>query len=372
MILVDGLSKSFSSARTQGGVPALMGVSFRVEPGEFFTLLGPSGCGKTTTLRCAAGLERPDSGTIKIGDEVVSASGVFVPPNKRHIGMVFQTYAVWPHLTVRQNIEYPLRFGHTRPSRRDVERRVSDVLEVVGLTSVADRDAPLLSGGQQQRVALARALVAQPRVLLLDEPLSNLDARLRITMRDELRRLTRDTGVTSLYVTHDQSEALAMSDRIAVMNGGRIEQIGTPIEIYRRPATRFVAAFVGNSNFLAGRVIGQDDEGFSVVETPHGTLRATEACPSPDGAQVSVMVRPEAIHLGARREVDDSSRWNEIIGRVEGNTFLGDHTLSQVRVGDVVMTCRLQTYEQVHLGQEVQLRFAARWCWVLPAETISP
>jgi iron(III) transport system ATP-binding protein len=370
VIVVESLRKVFAGSRKGQDVVALDGVSFATEPGEFFTLLGPSGCGKTTTLRCVAGLERPDSGTISLAGEIVTRPGRFVPANKRRLGMVFQSYAVWPHLTVRQNVEYPLRYGQPRPAKGDIATMTSDALERVQLTDWAERDAPLLSGGQQQRVALARALVARPKILLLDEPLSNLDARLRVTMRDELSRLTRETGVTALYVTHDQTEALALSDRIAVMHGGRIEQVGTPIEIYRQPASRFVATFVGESNFLQGRVRGvASDPEFAVIDTPYGLLRSAQGDPHPADATVSVMVRPEAVRLGSRRGTDEEARWNEIRGQVESTTFLGEYTVCRVRLVDgAMLTCRLQTYEQVQVGQQVDLRFAPHWCWVLPSE----
>ena len=247
---VRDLRKQFSIGR-----PAVDGVSFHVAAGEIVVLLGPSGCGKTTTLRCVAGLEHATAGRISIGAQVVSApaEGVQVPPRLRHIGMVFQSYAVWPHMTVRQNVAYPLR--HRRLARAEIDRKVDEVLALVGLAEYAERPVVALSGGQMQRVALARSLVYQPQLLLLDEPLSNLDAKLRVRLRDDLRRIIKQTGVTALYVTHDQAEAVVLGDRIGVMRDGKLLQMASPDEIYNRPADLFVANFTGASNLLAGRVL---------------------------------------------------------------------------------------------------------------------
>src|SRR5882724_9474449 len=243
---VRDLRKQFSIGR-----PAVDGVSFHVPAGEIVVLLGPSGCGKTTTLRCIAGLEHASAGRISIGGRVVSApaEGVQVPPRLRNIGMVFQSYAVWPHMTVRQNVAYPLR--HREIPRSERARRVGEALELVGLSDYAERAVVSLSGGQMQRVALARSLVYRPQLLLLDEPLSNLDANLRLRLRDDLRAIIKRTGVTALYVTHDQAEAVVLGDRIGVMRDGRLLQIGAPTEIYNRPTDLFVASFTGASNMLA-------------------------------------------------------------------------------------------------------------------------
>src|SRR5437016_2651059 len=248
---VRDLHKQFAIGR-----PAVDGVSFHVPAGEIVVLLGPSGCGKTTTLRCIAGLEHPTAGRVSIGGRLMSAplDGVQVPPRLRNIGMVFQSYAVWPHMTVRQNVAYPLR--HRREPRVEIERKTGDVLELVGLTEFAERPVVLLSGGQMQRVALARSLVYQPQLLLLDEPLSNLDAQLRLRLRDDLRRIIKQTGVTAVYVTHDQAEAVVLGDRIGVMRDGKLLQMASADEIYNRPADLFVARFTGASNLLAGRVLG--------------------------------------------------------------------------------------------------------------------
>ena len=249
---VDGLKKTF------GKVRAVDGVSFDVKRGEFLTLLGPSGCGKSTTLRLIAGLERPDEGEIQVNGRVVTSprAGVFVSPEKRGMGMVFQSYAIWPHMTVFENIAFPLRVRHAPAA--EVKARVSQVLDVIGLSGLANRPAPDLSGGQQQRVALGRALVSDPTLLLLDEPFSNLDARLREGMRVEMGQLQRRLGLTTIFVTHDQTEAMMLSDRIFVMNAGVVEQSGTPREVYEQPASRFVMDFLGRINYLAGQVARLD------------------------------------------------------------------------------------------------------------------
>src|SRR4249919_1167072 len=237
-----------------GAVNAVDGVSFTIERGEFFTLLGPSGCGKSTTLRLVAGLEEPDNGEIFISGKpvAVAARGIFLPPEKRQLGMVFQSYAIWPHLSVFENIAFPLRVR--KESGDAVRQRVLQALDVVGLAGLAERGATQLSGGQQQRVALARALVYEPAILLLDEPLSNLDAKLREQMRVEIRALQKKLGLTILYVTHDQAEAMTLSDRIAVVNRGRFEQVGAPEEVYEKPATPFVAEFLGRTVSLEGKI----------------------------------------------------------------------------------------------------------------------
>src|SRR5262245_11448021 len=253
-VLVEDVSRTF------GEVVAVNHVSMKVERGEFVTLLGPSGCGKTTTLRMVAGLEQNTSGRISIGDRVVSDAdaGFFVPPDHRQLGMVFQSYAIWPHMTVFDNVAYPLKIR--RRPKAEIKQRVEAVLRLVEMEKFAERPAPALSGGQQQRVAIARALVFEPEVLLLDEPLSNLDARLRTQMGDEFRALQKRLGITSLYVTHDQEEAMALSDRVIVMQQGHILQIGSPEEIYQRPVSRAVAAFFGSPNLLDAKVTACEPE----------------------------------------------------------------------------------------------------------------
>ena len=310
---VDVVDLHKSYADQKGRVAAVDGITFRVEAGEFFTLLGPSGCGKTTTLRCLAGLERSDSGTIAIGGSVVSSSSppAFTPPNERDIGMVFQSYAIWPHMTVFQNVAFPLKVAGLGARSSETVARVEEALALVRLDAQASRLATQLSGGQQQRLALARALVRRPRLLLLDEPLSNLDARLREQMRLELRALQRRLGITMVYVTHDQTEALSMSDRIAVMLEGRIVQAGSPVEMYGAPASAFVAEFIGSSNVLERHLAAR----FGVVSS------------AADGSGL-ISVRPE--HVRLVRHAGDG----EPGGRVESITFLGEMTECEVAVGE--------------------------------------
>ena len=259
MIRVEGLTKTFTAHNEI--VAAVDGIDFEVGPGEVVTLLGPSGCGKTTTLRCVAGLERAQGGRIVIGDRTVVdvAAGIFVPPHRRNLGMVFQSYAIWPHMTVIENVAYALEGRGIKKAER--KRLAMEALETVQLAHLAERPAPRLSGGQQQRVAIARAMVGRPQVLLFDEPLSNLDARLRVEMRSELRRIQRQIGLSSIYVTHDQAEALAMSDWIVVMKDGRIVERGRPLDIYRYPRHVFTAQFLGTTNLIAGTVADVDAAG---------------------------------------------------------------------------------------------------------------
>jgi iron(III) transport system ATP-binding protein len=292
---VRDLVKAFAT-----GHRAVDGVSFAVPAGEIVVLLGPSGCGKTTTLRCVAGLEHPTAGSISIGGKTVSspADGVMVPARRRGIGMVFQSYAVWPHMTVAQNVRYPLKARGVR--RADADRQVVEALDLVGLREYANRPVVSLSGGQMQRVALARSMVYRPHLLLLDEPLSNLDAKLRVRLRDDLRRILKATGMTALYVTHDQSEAVVLGDRVGVMRDGKLLQMAPPNEIYNRPADLFVANFTGASNELAGRLIARDGE-FGTVDLGGGQVaEAALLHPLAPGDAVRIALRPENIALGTR------------------------------------------------------------------------
>src|SRR4051812_33026741 len=298
MLSVFGLNTEYRSTRGEH-VRAARDIGFEVEKGKFFTLLGPSGCGKTTTLRSIAGLERPSTGEIAVNGRVVFSSGrnISVALNKRNFGMVFQSYAIWPHMTVFQNAAFPLevRGGVTKKAVRE---RVMRVLETMGLEKLAERDATQLSGGQQQRLALARAIVMEPELLLLDEPLSNLDAKLRDRMRLELKRLQRELSLTTVYVTHDQSEALALSHEIAVMSDGHIIQVGTPRAIYEQPKNRFVADFVGTTNFIGGTVTAMDDgSGRCIVSSAIGDLKAHASDGVRKNAVVIVSVRPEDVEL---------------------------------------------------------------------------
>jgi iron(III) transport system ATP-binding protein len=300
-------------AKRYGRVLAADAVTFSVGDKEFFSLLGPSGCGKSTVLRCVAGLEEPSEGEIYIGGTRVNstADGINVPTELRPIGMVFQNYAVWPHMTVHDNVAYPLKLK--KLAKQVIETKLAAALRTVGLERLADRYPSQLSGGEQQRVALARALIKEPEVLLLDEPLSNLDAKLREQMRFELKDLQRRTAIPILYVTHDQSEALAMSDRLAVMNAGRIVQIGVPAEIYARPADRFVADFIGLMNFVPGRILARSGEEATVEFL--GSYRLSVIDRSDLNGECVVAVRPEDISL---------SQTGPIRCRVEVSNYSGN------------------------------------------------
>jgi iron(III) transport system ATP-binding protein len=370
VIKVSALTKEFPAGRHDTPVLAVDNVSFDVPKGEFFTLLGPSGCGKTTTLRCVAGLERPSSGQIELGETVVVSDHVYVPTHQRDIGMVFQGYAVWPHLTVFENAAFPLRVGKKKVPKAQIPGRVRETLELVGLGGLEKRKPTQLSGGQQQRLSLARALVHQPDNLLLDEPLSNLDAKLRERMRGELSEIQRTLGFTALYVTHDQAEALSLSDEIAVMNHGRILQRGTPWDIYYHPARRFVAEFMGSTNLLQGRVLEQpDDSGLVRVDTPLGVLR----CSTPAGLLMQppqpVMVGLRAEELELRRSGQSLDRGvNLLPGTVAGRSFGGSTTEYQVRLANGGQLLRIEGSSRLGLrpGDEVTLVIDPQACHVLP------
>ena len=368
MIQVETLQKHYPDAGRQ--VHAVDGLSFQVPEGELYTLLGPSGCGKTTTLRCVAGLERPDGGRIVLGDTVVYSDRAYVPTYQRDIGMVFQSYAIWPHMTVYENAAYPLRVDGKRHPRREVEAAVDEALDLVGLAGYEDRMATQLSGGQQQRLSLARALVRRPRVLLLDEPLSNLDAKLREHMRQEIRLLQRRLRITTLFVTHDQVEALSMSDRVAVLRDGRIVQEGTPQEIYLRPTNDFVAQFVGATNLLPGTVVAVDAAGVRVA-TEVGEVLA----PAPDlpgdgapggagptvGAAVTVTFRPEDVEL-----VDDpAGRPNTWPVEVLLSSFTGAVTDFRVTAGGTELMVRVPSRTATR-GRTAYLHAPADVCRILP------
>jgi iron(III) transport system ATP-binding protein len=363
MLNVKGLCTEYVNERKQA-IRAAHDVSFDVPQGKLFTLLGPSGCGKTTTLRSIAGLERPQAGEIQVGDALIYSSSrrIFVPPNQRGLGMVFQSYAIWPHMTVYENAAFPLRVGRRKLSRREIDERVTRVLATVDLSEMAQREATKLSGGQQQRLALARALVMEPRLLLLDEPLSNLDAKLRERMRFELKRLQRELGITTVYVTHDQSEALALSHGIAVMNRGRIEQTGTPREIYERPLNPFVADFVGSSNFLDATVRAADGApGYYRVESALGVMKAFGLEALQAGDQVVVSVRPEDVHLSEVRP-DGENVWQ---GRVDQKVFLGESVDFQVMVGERRVQSRAHPSLRTPVGDSIFLRVEPEKCVAL-------
>ena len=306
-IRVENVVKEFGSVR------ALDGIGVTIEPGELFFLLGASGCGKTTLLRCIAGLETPTSGSVWFGERDVTR----MPPHKREAAMVFQSYALWPHMTVAQNIAFGLE--ERKVPKPEIKRRVEEALEMVQLPGFGGRSIDQMSGGQQQRVSLARALVVKPKCLLLDEPLSNLDAQLRVEMRREIRRIVKENGLTGIYVTHDQEEALAMADRMAVLSRGRVGQIGAPEEIYRNPRSAYVANFIGETNIISGELI-ETNAGFAMVKTQAGTLtgRVTDPdwTPAP-GEAVRVSIRPEAWRL--HKDAGD----NPVTGKISERTYLG-------------------------------------------------
>lgn len=353
MFRVKELKKAYITTREE--VRAVQGVSFEVSKGEIFTLLGPSGCGKSTTLRCIAGLEVPDQGEIWLGDRLVfsSASSVNVSPDQRDIGMVFQSYAVWPHMTVFENVAFPLRHGPYRLGKREVRDKVMRALKLVQMETMAERPTPLLSGGQQQRVALARALVYEPSVLLLDEPLSNLDAKLRVEMRLELKALIKQLQVTALYVTHDQEEGLLLSDRIAVMQHGEILQEGSPRGIYLNPANAYVAAFVGQTNLFEGNVEGNQG-GATVVKCGFGNVIAEAADvsqPYGSGEAVWVVIRPEDVlihHNEAKGE-----RANIFPAEVVQVLFIGSRIHCELKIASQRCHAELAGRSMLQIGQRV-------------------
>ena len=321
-LLIENLSKRFAA----GGKPAVDGVSFDVPAGEIVVLLGPSGCGKTTTLRCVAGLEHPTSGRIVIGGTVYTdpSAGVLVPPRARNLGMVFQSYAVWPHMTVRQNVAYPLKARGN--SRADIASGVEEALTLVELSEYADRPVTQLSGGQMQRVALARSMVYQPQILLLDEPLSNLDAQLRLRLRDDLRRISKRVGLTALYVTHDQTEAVVLGDRVGVMRDGKLLQLDTPIELYNRPVDLFVAGFTGATNHLNGMALARDGE-FGTIAIGPDQLVARVGIGVTPNAGVKVAVRPDNVVLAPPLPGP-----NQFPGHVLSRHYQGTQTVYEISV----------------------------------------
>jgi ABC-type Fe3+/spermidine/putrescine transport system ATPase subunit len=330
-----------------GRVLAVDGVEFDVGEGEVLTLLGPSGCGKTTTLRMIAGFELPDQGEVSVGGRTIVSTlrRICLAPEKRDMGMVFQSYAVWPHMTVAENVAYPLKLRHMRSS--EIRKRVGEVLELVGLSGLERRSSMLLSGGQQQRVALARALVYSPKILLLDEPLSNLDAKLREQMRFELKAIQQRLGMTVIFVTHDQVEAMTLSDRLAVMNQGRIEQFGTPEEIYEHPRTRFVQEFIGRVIWFEGSVVDTTPRDIWVTLSGNGGTRIQcerNGAEFHSGDPVVLAVRPDELGVGRAEKNQDT---NSVPCCVEASVFLGESFECHLRYGPhafTIATSRLQPF----------------------------
>jgi iron(III) transport system ATP-binding protein len=353
-IQIRGVSKRyFSEGKT---ITALDDVTLTIASNQIFTLLGPSGCGKTTLLRCIVGLESPDTGEIAIGGEVVwsKAKGISVPTEKRRLGMVFQTYAIWPHMNVFDNVAYPLQIR--KLARDEIRARVEKTLKFVQLEGFGGRPATKLSGGQQQRVALARALVAEPKVILFDEPLSNLDAKLREETRKELKQFLGKLEITAVYVTHDRVEALALSDRIAVMRAGRIVEVGTPQKIYFDADTRFVADFIGRANLVKARVKAQDAER-TLVESGLGTI----ACQRRDfeiGAEVTLCIRPEFIHVVP----GEAGGENAVNGRIASEVFVGEAYECEIRAGTELLLARIDPEAGLKVGDAVSFRLDPAHC----------
>lgn len=363
MLTLKSLTKIYPARRGEysGGI---RNAEIDLAPGTFFTLLGPSGCGKTTTLRCIAGLETPDAGTITVDGKALfdKEKGISVPLHRRNIGMVFQSYAIWPHMTVFENVSFPMRVSKAiRYSRDEIREAVGVALESVGLGGYANRSATQLSGGQQQRVALARAIVHRPKLLLLDEPLSNLDAALREEMRGELKRLQRELGITAVYVTHDQTEALAMSDVISVINKGRIVQTGAPRDIYFRPADEFVAGFIGHTNILNGTMApGTDPAGLRRATLADGSSIGCKA-DADLGPEVALSIRPEDIRLESPSSPSTNGE-NAVPGTVTAASFLGNVVHYDIRSASLARVFRVEGAPgaPVDTGTEVIMRFRAQ------------
>jgi iron(III) transport system ATP-binding protein len=366
MIRIENIKLNYPTER--GVVQALRGITLTVKESEFYTLLGPSGCGKTTTLRSVAGLETPTEGKILIADRVVYSSSerTYVPCYKRDIGMVFQSYAIWPHLTVFENVAFPLREMKTRPSESTIREKVAKALSLVRLEGLQDRPAPFLSGGQQQRLALARALVREPPVLLLDEPLSNLDAKLREETRFELRQLVKRLGITTLYVTHDQMEALVMSDVVAVMSDGRILQEGSPIEIYQSPANRFVANFIGEANFIEGEVslLPANGDRLGVVATSLGRLKCFLPAGEKVGQKVVIVVRPEDITISTGSSTAGD---NMVRATLDDVIFMGNTMEYQVKAADCRLHFNVHPSTGLSRGASIVLVLSPQKCTALAA-----
>ena len=358
-IRIKSVSKNFFSEGKR--IKALVNVDLTIPANQIFTLLGPSGCGKTTLLRCIVGLETPDLGEIAIGEEVVWSreKNIFVPPEKRGLSMVFQTYAIWPHMTVFDNVAYPLQTR--KEPKEDITRKVKKTLQFVQLDGFENRPATKLSGGQQQRVALARALVPEPKVILFDEPLSNLDAKLREETRKELKGFLTELKITAVYVTHDRIEALSLSDSIAVMKDGYIAEIGAPKKIYFDSDHRFVADFIGRANLIDGKVISFEDS-YMIIESRIGTIACLKNLDTLPGNEVTLCIRPEFIKV---MEGETRDGRNIFRGKVESLVFIGEAYEGEISIADTRLTTRIEPTTMIKEGDEISLSLDPDHCFVL-------
>ncbi len=359
-IRIKGLIRDFYSGGKR--IRALDNVDLDIPANQIFTLLGPSGCGKTTLLRCIVGLESPDAGEIAIGDQIVWSrdKGIFVPPEKRGLGMVFQTYAIWPHMTVFDNVAFPLQ--NRKVPRSEIRDAVARVLDFVQLSGFEKRPATKLSGGQQQRVALARALVAQPKVILFDEPLSNLDAKLREETRKELRSFLTKLKITAVYVTHDRIEALALSDQIAIMRAGSIVEIGDPKKIYFNSDHRFVADFIGRANLIPGTVTAIED-GHAVIDTDIGPVVALNSHKIEPGREAVLCVRPEFMNLAS---TETAGGRNVFTGKVQTLIFVGEAYEGEIRIGETLLTTNIPPTVDMKEGEDICISLDSDHCFLLP------
>ncbi|MFT4107489.1 MAG: ABC transporter ATP-binding protein [Lacrimispora sp.] len=351
-VRLENISKIYKDPKTGKDFYAVRETSLDIEPGTFVTLLGPSGCGKTTTLRMIAGFESPDKGEIYLGEEAINS----LTPNKRDTAMVFQSYALLPHYNVFDNVAYGLQIR--KVPKDEIRERVMNILKLVEMEGMESRMTNQLSGGQQQRVALARALVIEPGVLLFDEPLSNLDAKLRVTMRTEIRKIQQKVGITAIYVTHDQSEAMSISDKIIIMNKGEIEQMGSPREIYYHPASRFVADFIGEANFLKAEVLEENGEK-ATIRVAGNTIEVNNFAKAKTGDEATLVIRPEGATLAETGVLE---------GHVTLSTFMGSYQYYQVMVGD--MEIQITDYNPVNrriyeVGEKAYLDFDPKGVYIL-------
>jgi len=358
-ITIRGLTKTYQTDNKT--FRALDNINLTIDANTIFTLLGPSGCGKTTLLRSIVGLENPDSGEICIGDEIVFSSekNIYLPPEKRGLGMVFQTYAIWPHMDVFNNVAYPLQ--NQNVPKEEIKKRVAETLELVQLSGYENRPATKLSGGQQQRVALARALVAKPKVILFDEPLSNLDAKLREETRKELRSFLTELGITAIYVTHDRIEALALSDTIAVMRSGQIIEKGAPHKIYFSPDSQFVADFIGRANLLEGEIL-TCNEGYATIKTAIGEVNALNPHGFTQGHNAMVCVRPEFIKLSHTSHEKGVNLFN---GTMQHLVFIGEAYEADIKIGETLLTTTIPASQEIKESDAITICFDAQHAFIV-------